>query len=133
MAAGKRDPAWQADLRRDFDAFVAAAESGDEDAFWSADLAFHRTIVIAGGNQRLGEYIEGLRETVRVRGGVYARFDEPLTAIALNHLPLLEKIEAHNEQAAAEEMRKLLRLRLSILLRRLRLSDDASTLAANDR
>ena len=92
-------------LRKEFDAMVSAAGAGDQIEMWRRDRAFHRAILEASGNQRLAQYVDGLREIVLRRGETTAaRRSRTPMEIANAHRPILAAILARQAAEAAAAM-----------------------------
>ncbi|MGZ8631523.1 MAG: GntR family transcriptional regulator [Actinomycetota bacterium] len=101
MIARSQDPAALAGLRGLADEIDRAVRAGDAVAASRADLAFHEGLCELCGNTRIHEvfmrYVPTLRGLLRLDEQVLRSLDE----ISLQHRPLVEAIEAGDEDAAA--------------------------------
>jgi len=101
MVARAHDPAALARLRALADDIDRAVASGDPVAASRADLAFHEGLCELCGNSRIHEvfmrYVPTLRGLLRLDEQVLRSLDE----ISLQHRPLVEAIEAGDEERAA--------------------------------
>lgn len=101
LIARSRDPAALAALRELTDGIDAAVASQDAVAASRADLAFHEGLCGLCGNSRIHEvfmrYVPTLRGLLRLDEQVLRSLDE----ISLQHRPLVEAIEAGDEERAA--------------------------------
>ncbi|MGZ8582938.1 MAG: GntR family transcriptional regulator [Actinomycetota bacterium] len=101
MIARSQDPAALAGLRGLADEIDRAVGAGDAVAASRADLAFHEGLCELCGNTRIHEvfmrYVPTLRGLLRLDEQVLRSLDE----ISLQHRPLVEAIEAGDEDAAA--------------------------------
>jgi GntR family transcriptional regulator, gluconate operon transcriptional repressor len=100
ILASPPDPEVVAELRQLYTAMAAAAAEGDMADVSATDLAFHDGLCRLSGNSRLhavfGRYVPTLRALLKVDG----RFLES-SAMAADHLPILEAIEAGDAARAA--------------------------------
>jgi DNA-binding GntR family transcriptional regulator len=103
-AVGRMSVAAKVQLRKEYNLLMAAAEHDDENALWGHDRAFHRLLLEASGNQRLAQYVDGLRGLVLVRGKRTTHGQRSLRQVALEHRPILAAVEKRNAQAAADAM-----------------------------
>jgi GntR family transcriptional regulator of gluconate operon len=101
MVARAHDTAALARLRALADDIDRAVASGDPVAASRADLAFHEGLCELCGNSRIHEvfmrYVPTLRGLLRLDEQVLRSLDE----ISLQHRPLVEAIEAGDEERAA--------------------------------
>jgi len=101
MVARAHDPSALARLRALADDIDRAVASGDPVAASRADLAFHEGLCELCGNSRIHEvfmrYVPTLRGLLRLDEQVLRSLDE----ISLQHRPLVEAIEAGDEEGAA--------------------------------
>lgn len=115
-------------IRRELDAMRTAAEADDEVTMMHHDRAFHRIINDASGNQRLAEYVDGLRDLVLTRG-ITTRRSRSLQAIVAEHEAILEALGRHDPDAAAAAMKTHLMGTALLLLKQEGGRDDNSPLA----
>jgi DNA-binding GntR family transcriptional regulator len=99
------DPADRQQLRQQYAAMERAAASGDEQRLWDRDRRFHEILLAASGNQRLIRYVDGLRDTVLMRGASTAGRSRTLHDIVVEHQAILERVEAGDAAGAAAAMR----------------------------
>jgi len=101
MIARSKDPAVLARLRVLADEINGAVDAGDAVAASRADLAFHEGLCELCGNSRIHEvfmrYVPTLRGLLRLDEQVLRSLDE----ISRQHRPLVEAIEAGDEETAA--------------------------------
>jgi DNA-binding GntR family transcriptional regulator len=101
MVARAHDPAALDRLRALADDIDRAVTSGDPVAASRADLAFHEGLCELCGNSRIHEvfmrYVPTLRGLLRLDEQVLRSLDE----ISSQHRPLVEAIEAGDEEGAA--------------------------------
>jgi GntR family transcriptional regulator of gluconate operon len=101
MIARSRDPHALATLRELADGIDRAVASGDAIAASRADLAFHEGLCQLCGNARIHEvfmrYVPTLRGLLRLDEQVLRSLDE----ISSQHRPLVESIEAGDEETSA--------------------------------
>jgi len=101
MLARARDPQALAQLRAFADQIDAAVEADDSAAVSRADLAFHQGLCALCGNSRILEVFDRYVPTLRA----LLRLDElvlrSLGEVSLQHRPLVEAIEAGDEDRAA--------------------------------
>jgi DNA-binding GntR family transcriptional regulator len=101
MIARSQDPTVLARLRALADEIDRAVDAGDAVAASRADLAFHEGLCELCGNSRIHEvfmrYVPTLRGLLRLDEHVLASLDE----ISRQHRPLVEAIEAGDEETAA--------------------------------
>ena len=88
------DPADLARLRSLVDGMVAAGENGDIKAVNALDRDFHDTLIDICGNSLLMSMWQTVAMKVRQVMALVNRRNTDLTAIARNHLPLLDAMEA---------------------------------------
>ncbi|MGZ4132958.1 MAG: GntR family transcriptional regulator [Actinomycetota bacterium] len=100
LAAGQ-DAEARRELRRLYETLAAAIREGDAASVFRRDLEFHDGLCRLSGNARLHEvfqrYVPMLRALLRLDERVYPSLDE----LALEHLPLVEAIEAGDADRAA--------------------------------
>jgi DNA-binding GntR family transcriptional regulator len=92
-AVAKATPAGIRALRRIIDAQARASASGDEQELWELDRAFHRGLLQMGGNRRLVDYVDHLRDVIAVRSMVSARSARQERGGAVDHGAILERLE----------------------------------------
>lgn len=101
IVARGQDPVVLARLRELADGIDRAVASGDAAAASRADLAFHEGLCELCGNSRIHEvfmrYVPTLRGLLRLDEQVLRSLDE----ISLQHRPLVDAIEAGDEETAA--------------------------------
>ena len=115
-ACEKFDVTGLKELRRQYEAMERAARTGDEFRMMEHDQRFHLIILRTSGNQRLVEFIDGLRDMVVKRGVSTAESSRSLQDIVAEHLGILEHLEARDPEAAAESMRAHLQSTAGLLL-----------------
>jgi DNA-binding GntR family transcriptional regulator len=94
-------PADIRELRRIIAAQERAAGSGNERELWELDRAFHRKLLLIGGNRRLADYVDRLRDVVAVRSMVSARSARRAGGGALDHSAILDCLERRDADALA--------------------------------
>lgn len=82
-----------------------AALQGDEMSFSDIDRQLHAQIMHAAGNERAVQIVAGLREATRSLGASTAARSRSLSAIAVEHQPLVSAIRSQDLDAAYEAMR----------------------------
>jgi DNA-binding GntR family transcriptional regulator len=92
-------------LEREVEAMRAAARRGDVTALARHDIAFHRLIVEAAGNQVLEQCWKSLGLEGAITITLYGTYVEPGEAAEL-HVPILEAIRSGKPGAAARAVRK---------------------------
>ena len=101
VVARSQDPAALARLRELVDEIDRAVATGDAVAASRADLAFHEGLCELCGNSRIHDvfmrYVPTLRGLLRLDERVIRSLDE----ISLQHRPLVDAIEAGDEELAA--------------------------------
>jgi GntR family transcriptional regulator of gluconate operon len=101
LMAGAEDGEARRELRSLYETLAAAIREGDAASVFRRDLEFHDGLCRLSGNARLhevfGRYVPMLRALLRLDERVYTSFDE----VALEHLPLVEAIEAGDAERAA--------------------------------
>ncbi|MCW2816426.1 MAG: transcriptional regulator [Nocardioides sp.] len=94
------------DLAGLLDAMLGAAGRGDQPAFWAADRALHRAVLVAAGNHRAAEIVEQLRATTALLGPPTTATGRSLTEIHAEHRPIVEAVLAADPDAAEHAMRR---------------------------
>ncbi|MFN8233998.1 MAG: GntR family transcriptional regulator [Actinomycetota bacterium] len=102
LLAAERDPDAIEELRRLLDAIEVAAAEGDAAAVYRADLAFHDGVCRLSANARLHEVFERYVPMLRALLRVDERMHESPDAVAAQHRPLFEAIEAGDTVRAVE-------------------------------
>lgn len=115
----------RADLRRMYDNMMNAADAGDEPLLMRYDRSFHAFLLSGTGNVRLAKFVEGLRDTVLLRG-ITSHPRRSLHDIVRDHEAILERIESGDSAGAARAMRGHL-LRTAELLMALGSRTDTTT------
>lgn len=82
-----------------------AARRGDESAFWAADRAVHRAILLAAGNARAAAIVERLRATTALLGPPTTATGRTLAEICDEHRPIVAAVLAGRPDAAVDAMR----------------------------
>lgn len=96
-------------LHESNEGFEASALNNDEQGIISYDIAFHETIYRATGNERLCNMINSLREQMqRVRVEYVHRISDKRPLIG-QHKMIIEYIEQHDPEKAAEAASKHIR------------------------
>ena len=91
-------------LQDEYKLLIAAAKDNDERALWRHDRAFHQQLLEASGNQRLAQYIDGLRDLILVRGKRTTSGPRSLRQVALEHRPILVAVQRNDARGAADAM-----------------------------
>lgn len=104
-AAGRAAERGCPDAATHLDVMARAAADGDEPAFWDADRALHRAILVAAGNARAAEVVERLRATTALLGPPTTATGRSLTDIHAEHRPIVDAVLAGDATAAAATMR----------------------------
>ncbi|WP_154674392.1 GntR family transcriptional regulator [Nakamurella lactea] len=105
-AAENLDEVTEAALREAFDALELATAGGDDLVYWSSDRAFHRVLVEACGNHRLSEIVEGLRDSILVKGATSSGRTRSLQTITDDHREIFEAVVGRDPDGAVTAMRK---------------------------
>lgn len=115
-AVGQLDAAGRRELGRHYQAMERAAKADDEFRLMEHDRRFHRVVLEASGNQRLADFVDGLRDMVLRRGVSTARASRSLEDIVAEHGKILGPIEAGDADGAAEAMRAHLQHTAELLI-----------------
>lgn len=91
-------------LRRHLAQIEKAAEMGDEARLWQADRAFHRELLYGGGNSRLADYVDSLRDMVLTKGVTTAGKSRSLHEIAAEHRRIFDRVDAGDEEETAAQL-----------------------------
>jgi DNA-binding GntR family transcriptional regulator len=83
-----------------------AMDTDDAETFLKADREFHRTLLLAGGNERLAEFVDSLRNVVLSSGVSTANRTESIEEILEPHLELLSCVSAHDPIATGQSMKE---------------------------
>jgi DNA-binding GntR family transcriptional regulator len=94
-----------------------AAAYDDEPAFWAADRALHRAILVAAGNRRAAEVVEQLRATTALLGPPTTATGRSLAEIHAEHRPIVDAVLAGDAAAAEDAMREHLEHTRDLLTR----------------
>lgn len=92
-------------LEREVEAMRTAARRGDVNALARHDIAFHRLMVEAAGNQILEQVWKSLGVEGRITISLYGTYVEPAEAAEL-HVPIVEAIRSGRAAAAGRAARK---------------------------
>lgn len=103
-AALRATPAAVAQLEAEAEQMKAATEDDDAAALLVADRGFHRALLTLGGNSRLAEFVDGLRDVVLTRGVSTANRSRPARDVLAPHLELLDHVRRRDAAAAARTM-----------------------------
>jgi DNA-binding GntR family transcriptional regulator len=76
----------------------------DAETFLRADRQFHRTLLTISGNDRLAEFVDGLRNIVLSTGVSTANRSESIEEILEPHVDLLTRVLEHDAAGAARSM-----------------------------
>ncbi|WP_345457337.1 GntR family transcriptional regulator [Nocardioides marinquilinus] len=101
-----------------------AARAGDEPAFWDADRALHRALLLAAGNGRAAAIVEQLRSTTALLGPPTTATGRSLREIHAEHAPIVTAVGDADPVAAEAAMRAHLEHTGALLVRRLRPAED---------
>jgi DNA-binding GntR family transcriptional regulator len=96
----------RASLTQALAAMAAAASSGDEEAFWGADRALHRAVLLASGNARAAAVVEDLRATTALLGPPTTATGRTLAEIHEEHAPIVRGVLARRPEWAGPAMRR---------------------------
>jgi DNA-binding GntR family transcriptional regulator len=117
-AVAKVTPDGIASLRAIIDAQERAAVDGDERELWQLDRAFHRGVLLMGGNRRLADYVDHLRDVVAVRSMESARSAHREGGGSVDHRGILDRLERRDADGVADAILSHLDGTLELLLRR---------------
>jgi DNA-binding GntR family transcriptional regulator len=92
-------------LEAEIDAMRAAAQRGDLNALVLHDIAFHRAVVDASGNEVLARVWKTLGVEGRITLSIYGTAVEPEQAAEL-HVPILEALRSGDGAASGREARR---------------------------
>ena len=101
LLARSKNPDALARLRGLADDIDAAVGSGDEAAVSRADLAFHQGLCELSGNSRILEVFDRYVPTLRALLRLDQRELRSLDEVSAQHRPLVDAIEAGEEETAA--------------------------------
>lgn len=116
-AATLATPELLAEIRAELDRMIAASESDDESTTMLHDRRFHVLINQASGNNRLAEYVDGLRDLVLARGVSTVGRSRSLATVVEQHTAILERLEARDAEGAAAAMKEHLSNTGALLLK----------------
>jgi DNA-binding GntR family transcriptional regulator len=108
-------------VRAALDTMAAAAERGDDAAFWVADRALHDLLLRAAGNARTAAIVAQLRSTTALLGPPTTASGRSLAEIHAEHSPVVAAVLARDGGAAEEAMRAHLSATGQLLVGNLRL------------
>jgi DNA-binding GntR family transcriptional regulator len=100
-AAGRVDDALLAALHAELAAMRTAAVDGDATLFMRHDQRFHACVLGAGGNRKLVEVVDNLRDITTTLGASTTEKSRTLSDIADEHEPILAALAARDADAAA--------------------------------
>ncbi|MGW5643950.1 GntR family transcriptional regulator [Saccharopolyspora sp. NPDC003752] len=102
----------------DLDAALAdmRANQDDREAFFAADRAFHAVILRASGNERLAEFVAGLRDAISLQGRRTVPSGRSPTEILAEHEEIAAAVCAGDRELAARMMREHLISTAELLL-----------------
>ncbi len=100
LLAAKQDVAAVAELRGLLSSIEAAAAAGDVAAVYRQDLAFHDAVCRLSGNARLHEVFARYVPMLRALLHVDERMQDSLAAVAEQHRPIVDAIDAGDVQGA---------------------------------
>jgi DNA-binding GntR family transcriptional regulator len=93
-------------VRGELEAMLESAMAGDERLLWDHDRQFHKEILLASGNRRVAEYVDGLRAQLLLGNWTTsARHKRSLVETAEEHRPISEAIEGLDHRQASKAMR----------------------------
>lgn len=93
-------------LEADIERMRQAMDAQDAETFLRADRQFHRTLLTVSGNDRLAQFVDGLRNVVLSTGVSTANQSESIEEILEPHVELLELVRAHDSAGAARSMHR---------------------------
>lgn len=99
-ATGDDIAALEADIHEMRQAMLA----DDADTFLIADRGFHKTLLSVSGNDRLAQFVDGLRNVVLRTGMSTAKQTESIEEILAPHEAILDLVRTHDADAAARAM-----------------------------
>lgn len=102
LAASTADVAM---LEADIGLMRAAAADKDAERLLTADRLFHRRLLTIGGNGRLVEFVDGLRDTIRTRDMSTPNRSRTPEEVLAPHEDLLTSVRAADADGAARTMR----------------------------
>src|SRR5450759_1546444 len=116
-------------LRRSYDAMLRAGQASDAAELWHHDRSFHKKILQASGNNRVAQFIDGLRDLVLRRDATTVGRERTACEIAEEHRPILDAIEAGDADGAAEAMRRHIKTTAQLLVS---IDDSSGSVIEND-
>ncbi|WP_148613546.1 GntR family transcriptional regulator [Nocardioides rubriscoriae] len=105
-AAGRAAERGCPDVATHLDAMTRAVADQDEPAFWDADRALHRALLVAAGNRRAAEVVEQLRATTALLGPPTTATGRSLAEILAEHQPIVDAALAGDAALAEQTMRE---------------------------
>lgn len=93
-------------LEADIQRMRSAMEDGDAERFLRSDRQFHRSLLSISGNERLGDFVDSLRNVVLRDGVSTANRTESIEEILEPHLEILNFVRSGDEDRAADSMRE---------------------------
>jgi DNA-binding GntR family transcriptional regulator len=116
-AAVQATPELVEELAARLDALSVAAEDPDVAEFNRLDRELHRAILTFGGNARLAEIVEGLRDVIQTHGASTLKASRTTREVQAEHAPIVAAIRAGDAEAAATQMREHLGRTALLLMR----------------
>jgi DNA-binding GntR family transcriptional regulator len=83
----------------------AELKHGDAEGFLAADRSFHTALLTIGGNARLADIVDGLRNFVLASGVSTANRSRPLDELLKPHVEIRDAVADHQAELAAGAMR----------------------------
>lgn len=93
-------------IERSLQEMRQAVDADDEERLWRHDRAFHRAILLASGNTRVADYVDGLRDMVLLRDSTTVRKGRTPQAVLDEHHPIMSALLDKDPAAAAQAMAK---------------------------
>ncbi|MBU2666171.1 GntR family transcriptional regulator [Actinoplanes bogorensis] len=106
LLAGRLESDRLAQLRTEAEAIVTSADASDLPTYLAADTTFHLHLLSLTGNDRLVTLVGDLRQQTRLVGLATMLGSPELAESSLEHLTLLDLLEAGDGAAAEELMRR---------------------------
>jgi DNA-binding GntR family transcriptional regulator len=126
LTASTNDPRIVSELREEIAQMWAAASVDDAVGFMRHDRRFHDLAVGGAGNTRLVTIVQSLRDATSTLGASTVHRSRSLSDIASEHQPIMDAIENHEPEEAANALRAHLLMTGTLLLR------DAAPLSTPD-
>lgn len=105
-------------LREQYMAMEKAAVVNDESTYTRSDQQFHALLLNIDGNSRTKSIVNNLRDATRIVGASTVGLDRSLLEVLVEHLPIVEAVEAGDSEAAALAVERHLRTTGRLLLGR---------------